>query len=95
MSDRICDRRGGTGLVLPAPQAADLTRMLATIDKFLRNDYADEAPHLFLDQPGTQNPGYHASILIDEVSFTELRFRQLLADGETPQPSGPRPSDGA
>jgi hypothetical protein len=95
MSDRIRDRRGGTGLVLPAPQAADLTRMLATIDKCLRSDYADEALTTYLATQGTQNPGYQASILIDEVSFTELRFRQLLADGSAARPPSPRPSEGA
>jgi regulator of replication initiation timing len=95
MSDRTPDRRGGADLILPAKQAADLTRMLATIDKFLRSDYADEALTAFLASQGTQNPGYHASILIDDVSFTELRFRQFLADGNAPQPPGPRPSEGA
>ena len=95
MSDRIRDRRGRNGLILPGPQAADLTRMLATIAKFLRSDYADEALTAFLASQGTPNPGYHASILIDDVSFTELRFRQLLADGNAPQPPDPRPSEGA
>ena len=95
MSDRIRDRRGRTGLILPAPQAADLIRMLAMIDKFLCRAYADEALTSFLAGQATQNPDYHASVLIDEVSFTELRFRQLLADGDTPKPPGPRPSEGA
>lgn len=52
-------------------------------------------PHRVPGQPGDPEPGYHASILIDEVSFTELRFRQLLCDGNAPQPPGPRSSEGA
>lgn len=94
MSDRTPGRGGGGGVILPAPQAADLTRMLATIDKFLRSGYADEALAAFLASQGA--PAYHACNLIDEVSFTELRFRQLLAGNGTLQPrSGPRPDQGA
>lgn len=93
MSDRTRDRRAGTSLVLPPPQAADLTQMLATIDKFLRSGYADEALTSFLASQGTQNPRYRASTLVDEVSFTELRFRQLLADGDAPGRQAP--SEGA
>jgi hypothetical protein len=50
----------------------------------------------FLASQGTQPAGYHASILIDEVSFTDLRFRQILATGDyAPQPSGPGPVEGS
>jgi hypothetical protein len=83
MSGRTPGRGGGGGVILPAPQAADLTRMLATIDKFLRSGYADEALAAFLASQGA--PAYHAGNLIDEVSFTELRIRQLLAGNGTLQ----------
>jgi hypothetical protein len=75
-------RRGGAGLILSGPQAADLTRVLATIDKFLRSDYAGEALSAFLACQGA--PAYHAGILTDEVSFTQLKFRQLLTENGTP-----------
>jgi hypothetical protein len=86
MSDRLRGRRGGTGLVLPAPQAADLTSLLATVDKFLRSGYADEALTAFLASQGA--PAYHAGNLIDGGSFTEARFRHLLTGGESPQTTG-------
>jgi hypothetical protein len=91
---RASDWHGGGGLILSALQAADLTRMLATNGKFLRSGYADEALAAFLASQGA--PAYHAGNLIDEVSFTELRFRQLLAgNGTTQQLPGSGPDQGA
>lgn len=63
------------------------------VDKFLRSGYADEALAAFLASQGV--PAYHAGNLIDGMSFTEARFRNLLADnGTTRQLPGPRTDQG-
>jgi hypothetical protein len=72
-------RQRKNAITLPIPQAADLAALLTTIDEFLRSAHADGALAAFLASRGTQFPGHDASILTDELSFTALSFRSLLA----------------
>jgi hypothetical protein len=37
---------------------------------------------VFLSATGHQHPGYDACLLIDDVSFTEARLRQVATDGQ-------------
>jgi hypothetical protein len=55
---------------------ADLTALLTMLDEFLRGSPPASAMlAAFLAGAGHQNPGYAASLLIDEASFTALRLR--------------------
>jgi hypothetical protein len=60
-----------------AVDRAGLARLLAAGDEFLRSP--DMPGHLasFLAGTGRPHPGYDAGLLIDDVSFTALRLRQL------------------
>jgi hypothetical protein len=72
-------KRRKSTITLPITQAAELAALLTTIDKFLRSAHANGALAAFLASRGTQFPGHDASILTDELSFTALSFRSLLA----------------
>jgi hypothetical protein len=72
-------RRHNNAVTLPIPQAAELAALLTTIDEFFRSAHADGALAAFLASRGTQFPGHDASILTDELSFTALSLRSLLA----------------
>jgi hypothetical protein len=63
---------------------ADLARLLATLDEFLRSSPATSTLlTTFLASTGHQHPGSAASLLIDEASFTALRLRQITGDATT------------
>jgi hypothetical protein len=76
-------RRRKNAIVLPIPQAAELTALLATLDEFIRSSPRIAAElAAFLASHGARFPEFDASNMIDELSFTALGFRQLLAAGE-------------
>ena len=47
------------------------------MDEFLRSAQVPDALTAFLAATGQRNPGYYASLLIDELSFTALRIGQV------------------
>ncbi len=51
--------------------------MLTVIDEFLRSPHMPARLAAFLSAAGHPHPGYDAGLLIDDVSFTALRLRQL------------------
>jgi hypothetical protein len=58
-----------------APQLADLARMLTDVDEFLRTPGGHAALEEHYAARGSIGPGYDASLLIDDVSFTTLWLR--------------------
>lgn len=56
---------------------AELARLLTAVDEFLRASHMSARLAAFLSALGHPNPGYAARLLIDDVSFTALRLRQL------------------
>ena len=80
-------RRRKNAIVLPIPQAAELTALLGTLDEFVRSNPRITAElAAFLASRGAPFPEFDASNTIDELSFTALGFRQLLAAGEDARP---------
>jgi hypothetical protein len=64
-----------------AGSPAELARLLTIIDEFLRSPHMPARLAAFLTATGHQHPGYDACLLIDDVSFTALRLRQLTSRG--------------
>ncbi len=58
---------------------AGLARMLTVINEFLRSPHMHARLAAFLSAAGHPHPGYDAGLLIDDVSFTALRPRQLTS----------------
>jgi hypothetical protein len=58
---------------------ASLAGFLTTVDEFLRSPHMSARLAAFLSSAGHQHPGYAAGLLIDGVSFTAARFRQLAS----------------
>ena len=69
-----------------AGSPAELARLLTIIDEFLRSPHMPARLTAFLSATGHEHPGYDACLLIDDVSFTALRLRQL-AGHETEIPA--------
>lgn len=64
----------------PASAAAGLAELLTEVDEFLRSGPAVAAElEQFLARRGRPYPGFAACNLIDAVSFTALRLRDLTA----------------
>lgn len=80
---------------------AGLARMLTVINEFLRSPHMHARLAAFLSAAGHPHPGYDAGLLIDDVSFTALRPRQLTShdcastEDAVPWASVRSPSDGA
>src|SRR5438445_7056604 len=73
-----CRHPSGPENTPPGGNLTELTDLLTTLDEFLRSSprvSADLAA--FMASGGHPHPGYAASLLINEVSFTALRLRQF------------------
>lgn len=66
---------------------ASLAGFLTTVDEFLRSPHMSARLAAFLSATGHQHPGYGACLLIDDVSFTAARLRQVAATAPEDQPA--------
>jgi hypothetical protein len=65
---------------------ASLAGFLTTVDEFLRSPHMSARLTAFLSAAGHQHPGYDACLLIDDVSFTAARLRQIATAAASDQP---------
>lgn len=71
-------------LTLPASSAALLADLLTQIDEFLRSSDARTGLADFLASRGRTHPRYDACLMIDQVSLTAARLRDLTSPPRNP-----------